>query len=242
MSSRIIGGLNEKSLHRQLKERYLGSGGSAETTIDGYVIDVAKPDMLIEIQTGGFAGIRTKLSALLQNHPVRLVHPVAAETVISVYAEDGQLRSNRRSPKRGSIQTAAGELLYLSELIPHPNLEIEILLVRQEEVRRDDGRGSWRRRGISIEDRILNEVIDTRLFSQPADYLSMLPNGLPDIFSNGELADHLSTTGTGKKGKLRLAGQITYLLRKLNMLEISGRDGNKLLFSAGSPEHNPEPY
>ncbi len=234
MSSSIIGGLNEKSLHRQLKERYSSVKSVTEQSVSGYVVDVVNPEELIEIQTGNFSGIRKKLKVLLQKHPVRLVYPLAAETIISVYNNDGSLRSRRRSPKRATTCTAASELLYIPDILDNINLTVEILLVKQEEIRCDNGKGSWRRGGISIEDRLLTEVIDCKQFYEKTDYLKLLPSGLSFPFGNREVAEKLPPLGTGRRGQMKLAGQITYLLRKLDLIENYGKDGNRLLFTITS--------
>lgn len=229
MSSPIIGGLNEKSLHRQLKEQYSNTDSLIEEKVADYVVDVVNPGELVEIQTGNFSAMRKKLPVLLSHCPVRLVYPVAAETMISVYENDGMtLRSRRRSPKKGAMYSAAAELLYIADLLPLTGLTLEVLLVKQEEIRIDDGNGSWRRKGISIEDRVLTEVIESVLFSKTADYLSLLPAGLPSPFSNKEVAAAL--TEVNAKARPRLAGQITYLLRKLGLIEITAKKGNSLLF------------
>jgi len=228
VKSPIIGGLNEKSLHRELKYLYLDENSKAEEIVSGYVVDVVRSDGLVEIQTGSFSSIKRKLAALLQQHRVRLVHPIAVETMINVYSTDGSLLSGRMSPKRGSIYSAAAELLYIPELLGNPNLTIEILFIRQEEIRLNDGNGSWRRKGISIEDRRLVEVTGTAIFSELSDCLHLLPEGLPSPFGNRDIADRLK--GMNKKAKTRLAGQITWLLRKLDLLEVSGKDGNRFLF------------
>ncbi|MDC7227550.1 MAG: hypothetical protein PQJ61_12365 [Spirochaetales bacterium] len=233
MNKPIIGGLNEKSLHRQLKEYYCTEESLMEEKVEGFVIDVVNPDGLVEVQTSNFSGMKKKLKVLLPGHPVRLIHPVAAETMISVYNKDGSLKTRRRSPKRGTIRSAAAELLYIADLIPNPNLTVEIPLVRQEEIRCDDGKGSWRRKGVSIEDRLLVEVIESRCFQTAADYLSLLPDDLPDTFGNKDIAD---TLGGGKAGRTRLAGQITWLLRRLELVQICGKEGNRLLFQL-NPKH-----
>ncbi len=243
-SSPHIGGLNEKSLHRQLKLLYSTPGSLVEEKVSGYVVDVAAPEGIVEIQTGGFSGMRRKLTALLEEHPVRLVHPVAVETTISLYDEDGgKLKSSRRSPKRGCPALAAAELLYLAELLSHPNLTVEILMVKQEEIRRDDGRGSWRRKGVSIEDRRLIEVTERHLFESPRDYLGLLPEGLPSPFGNREVAEELK--GLPARGRMRLAGQMTYLLKKLEILEPAGKEGRRNLFrvaaAAGSLQDSDPP-
>ena len=224
----MIGGLNEKSLHRQLKEHYSNNTSMVEESVDGYVVDIVNPEGLIEIQTANFSGIKKKLTALLQEHKVKLVHPVAAETMISVYEKNGSLRSRRRSPKRGTLSMAASELLYIADLLTHPKLSVEIAIIRQEEIRYDDGRGSWRRKGVSIEDRLLVEVLETHQFLNNTDYLRLLPDDLPARFGNREISVKLK--GTNKRGKTRLAGQITWLLRRLDLIRIAEKEGNRLLF------------
>ena len=233
-SAPIIGRLNEKTLHRQLKERYRTKNSLVEEAVSGYVVDVVRPTELVEIQTRGFAGMKKKLAALLEEHTVRLVHPVAKETLITIYNRTGtSIKSSRRSPKRGNLPFAAAELLYLAELLPHPRLTVELLLIRQEEFRRDDGRGSWRRRGISITDRRLLGVEEKYVFQNPEEYLILLPEDLPTPFGHREIADRFR--GTNLRGRLRLASQLTYLLRKLGLLKIVGKEGNRHLFEVIPP-------
>ena len=233
-SATTIGGLNERTLHRQLKEMYRTEYSLVEEAVSGYVVDVVRPTELVEVQTGSFAGIRTKLTALLEKHSVRLVSPVARETLITLYDQEGtSIISSRRSPKRGNLPFAAAELIYLADILPHPRLTVELLLIRQEEFRCDDGRGSWRRRGISITDRRLLEVEEKHVFRDPEDYLALLPGDLSSPFGNLEIADRLR--GTTSRGKLRIAGQLTYLLRKLGLLKFSRKEGRRYLYEEVGP-------
>ncbi|MDC7124495.1 MAG: hypothetical protein PQJ46_02950 [Spirochaetales bacterium] len=233
MTTSVIGSLNEKSLHKKIKNIYLTKTPNAvdETKVDDYIIDIVSPNELIEIQTGNFSGIKTKISKLVSKHPVKIVHPVAAETIISTYKINGELKSKRRSPKRGCIESCAGELLYIADLLYSENLSIEILLIRQEEKRIDDGKGARRRRGISIKDRTLLEIIEKQTFKKRADFISLLPENLPSQFSNSDIADKLKEKYLPKKQRIKLASQISYLLRKLELIKITGKDGNRLLFS-----------
>src|SRR5262245_29727482 len=75
-----IGTLREGPLHRALKELLAAPGDAFEVRVDGYVIDLVRADgELVEVQTGGFSALRTKLDALLDRHPIRIVQPIAAE-------------------------------------------------------------------------------------------------------------------------------------------------------------------
>ena len=55
-----IGLLNEKPLHASLKEWYAQPGDRFEVAVDGFVIDIVRDDLLLEIQTGNFASIKSK--------------------------------------------------------------------------------------------------------------------------------------------------------------------------------------
>ncbi len=87
MSSQI-GLLNEKHLHALLKEWYAEPGDRLETPVDGYVVDIVRDGLLIEIQTRNFSAIKTKLLELTDSHRLRLVYPVAAEKWIVSLPKD----------------------------------------------------------------------------------------------------------------------------------------------------------
>ena len=115
------------------------------------------------------------------------------------------------------------ELLYLAEALQLGNLALEILLTRERELRQDDGRGSWRRQGVSLVGRELVEIVETHRFDRPEDFLRLLPEGLPDPFTMPELA-------AAAKLNKRLAGRMAYGLWKLGALERVGKRGNAYLY------------
>ena len=53
-----IGLLNEKPLHASLKEWCAQPGDQFEVAVDGFVIDIVRDDLLLEIQTGNLASIK----------------------------------------------------------------------------------------------------------------------------------------------------------------------------------------
>ena len=65
-----IGLLNEKPLHASLKEWYAQPGDKFEVAVDRYVVDIVRHDLLLEIQTGSFASIKTKLKSLVDSHRI----------------------------------------------------------------------------------------------------------------------------------------------------------------------------
>ncbi len=118
-------------------------------------------------------------------------------------------------------------MVYISKLVPHPNLTIEVLLTRQEEILRDDGRGSWRRQGWSIYDRHLLEVVDSIVLRSVADFRDLLPSELPQPFTNRQLAAAIHR-------RRSMAYRITYTLSKMGGIEEVGKIGNARLYQKNS--------
>src|SRR5688572_22026432 len=100
-----IGLLNEKPLHASLKQWYARPGDRLEVTVDGFVIDIVRDDLLIEIQTGNFASIKSKLTKLVVCHRVRLVYPIVQEKwIVRSGTRNGKGAIRRKSPKRGRME------------------------------------------------------------------------------------------------------------------------------------------
>jgi hypothetical protein len=225
-----VGTLREKPLHAALKQWYAQPGDRIEEPVDGFVIDIVRDRLLIEIQTGGFAALKRKLGKLLDDHAVHVVHPIAVETSIVRIDETGEVLSRRRSPKRGAAVDLFAELVSFPELVVHPHLTVEVLLVRVEEVRRFDGTRAWRRKGWVIEERRLLEVVDRRHIDSPDDLASLLPVALPPAFTTADLAAALGRPR-------RLAQQMTYCLRRAGVIQTVSKNGNAAVYS-GIPGHN----
>jgi len=215
--------VTEQSLHNQLKEWYTGEGAAVEAPVDGYVVDVVRDGLLIEVQTGNFSAIKDKLRDLLGKHRVRLVHPVPRIKWIIRLDGDGAPISRRRSPKRGRVEEVFSELVYIPEICETSGFELEVVLVDAEEYLIDDGRGSWRRRRWSIYDRKLVDVVESHVFKCPKDYLDLLPEGLPQDFTARQLAKT-------SRLRIRLAQKMVYCLRRMKVLEVRGRKGRANLY------------
>ena len=219
-----IGELRERSLHAALKRWYALPRDRAEVPLAGYVIDLVRRGTLIEIQTRGFAKLARKLTRLVSDHRVRLVFPIAQRKWIVTTDPDGRVLRRRASPKRGAYRDLFAELMRIPHLIGNPNFTLEALLVEVEEVRCADGRGSWRRRGISVVDTRLLEVCGRRRFRTPADFARLLPPDLEEPFTNRSLAATGAMPAT-------LAGMMTYTLRRMGAIELVGRRSRAYLFA-----------
>ena len=217
-----IGLLNEKPLHASLKQWYARPGDRFEVPVDGFVIDIVRDDLLIEIQTRNFASLKSKLTKLAGSHPVRLVYPIVQEKwIVRLAADDGRTL-RRKSPKRGRLEDLFWELVSIPQLLSNPNFSLEVLMIRGEEVRRYAGKRAWRRRGWVTEGSRLLEVLDQHLFWESSDWLKLLPDGL-ESFTTRDLATRIDT-GT------ELAQKMAYCLREGKMIELIGRRGRANLY------------
>jgi len=220
-----IGLLNERHLHAALKRWYVQPNDRLEAPVDGFVVDIVRDDLLIEIQTGNFSSVKRKLQALVARHPVRLIYPIAREKWIVKLGEGGGGR--RKSPKRGRIEEVFGELVSFPKLLLEENFALEVLFTQEEEVRRYDGRRGWRRRGWVIEQRRLLGVVGQWLFERPGDMRALLPQRLPRRFTTADLAE-------GIEKPRWLAQKMAYCLREMEVIVEVGRRGRSLLYSERS--------
>jgi len=218
-----IGTLNEKSVHAQLKDLLANSSDKCEVKVGRYFIDIVRDDQFIEIQTGNFSSIRKKLQNLLKEHRVRLVYPLAQEKLIRKFDRAGKEISKRKSPKRCTVFDVFSELIYIPEIMQHENFELEVILMRVEETRCDDGAGSWRRNGVSIVDRKIREIVESRIFRKPQDLLDILEIQPSEEFTNKQLATRLGIPR-------HLASKITYTLRNMSAIEQVGKSANAYIY------------
>ena len=214
---------NEKSLHSSIKQWYAMPGDRLEVKVDKYIIDLVREDSLIEIQTRNFSAIGNKLRALVVYNKVRLVHPIAIEKYIVTIDDSDKEITRRKSPKKGKLVDLFDELIRIPDLMAEDNFILEILMTKEEEIRCKDGKGSWRRKGISIVDRKLIEVVEKVTFKEGKDFLRFLPEDLPGNFTNKDLAKILKIT-------VYKARKVTYCLRKMKIIKEIGKLRNELIF------------
>jgi len=215
--------MNEYSLHSAIKEWYSLPRDKFEVKISQYVADIIRGDLIVEIQTMNFSAIKKKLENLVQKYKVRLVYPIAERKCIVHIDKSGEVVSRRKSPRQGKLTDLFRELVRVPELIKEDNFSLEVLLIDEEEIRIDDGRGSWRRRGASVKDRTLIGVNTRILFENSVDFLKLLPEELHETFTNKELA-------SSKKVSVRTAQQITYCFRRSGMIRVIEKRGKELVF------------
>ena len=222
-----IGLLNEKPLHASLKEWYAQPGDRFEVPVEGFVIDIVRDDLLLEIQTSNLASLKSKVGWLARSHQVRLIHPIAWEKwIVHLASDEDHAVSRRKSPKRGRVEDLFWEIVGLGRLFANRNLSLEVLMIREEEARRYQAGRRWRRRGWGTEERRLLQVVDRRLFGDPADWLALLPEGF-ECFTASDLADAIGV-------RLELAQKMAYFLREARLVNLIGKRGRANLYVAGS--------
>ncbi len=214
----MIGTLRETELHAALKRHYARPQDRLEVAVDGYVIDIVREDELVEIQTHNFAALKPKLLRLAEQHRVRLVHPIAQTKWITRVKSDQQtVLGRRKSPRHGALEDLFVELVSLPELMAHPHVMLEVVLIHEDEIRcprtgRSRRRGSdWR-----VCNRRLLKVVESAYFVTPADFRRFIPSDLTMPFTSHELAVALQRPDA-------VAHKITYCLRKMGTLVVVGK-------------------
>jgi hypothetical protein len=213
-----IGVLREGALHADVKALLAEPGDRFEVPVGPFVIDLVRADgELVEVQTGGFGPLGKKLDALLDEHRIRIVHPVAAERRIVRVDEHGEVLGARRSPKRATAVAVFDKLVAFPSLLSHPNLTIEVMLLREDHVRhprpttaRGRTRDPGERRLVGLLDRV---VLRTR-----EDILAALPALPLEPFSTRELAAVLRCSTV-------VAQRTLYCLRTIGIVEPAGKRG-----------------
>jgi hypothetical protein len=218
-----IGTLNEGALHAQLKDWYRRPGDRIEAVVGGFVVDLVRGNLLVEIQTGSFAPLRRKLELLTgRQHRVRLVAPVPRVRRIIRLSDEGELLSARRSPRGGRVEDIFSRLVSIPSLLCRPRFQLELILTDEDELRVYRHGKAFRRRGWVVAGRRLVSVEKCVRIASPDDAARLLPPSLPELFDTAQLAEAAAI-------ERRLAQQMTYCLRAMGVLETTGKRGNAIV-------------
>ena len=218
-----IGTYRESSLHRSLKFRYSDTG-ETEVPVGDYVCDGRSGSgELIEVQTGSFGPLREKIKKLTKKEKIRIIYPVIKNKYIEVYDISGKLLRKRKSPGRGSIWDVFNALLYAPDLCLAPKVTLELVLMDVAEKRKDDGKGTWRRKGITIEDRIPIAWHESIIIKKPRDYHLFVPFKRDETFTVKDLGEKAGIP-------VHLARKCLYVLNKAELVERTGKQGKSYLY------------
>jgi hypothetical protein len=208
-------------LHRQLQQIYAGDDGQCEVRLNGlFVADVFRHGVIFEIQTTQLSKIRKKIATLLETTPVVIVYPISiSTTIVHLEGDDLHERDRRLSPKRGNILDVFGETVYFAQLLAHPNMALEIVLVDTEDIRiKGDPHAASRRRRRrrrksewTTINRRLTATHERIRLDTPADGLRLLPEQLSPEFTTTQLG-HVADISRSR------AQEITYTLFHMGAL------------------------
>lgn len=213
-----IGTLGERTLHAALKYCYEPDDTYHEIPMEGFVADIARPDTVIEIQTGSFYPLRKKLPALLARGPVKVVHPLAArKRIVWVDPETGELSAPRTSPRPDRPADVLPELFWLLDVLDEPGLQFEFPLLAIDEYKLKDGIGAEGKKHATRYERIPTGWLGSVSLAEPADAAALLPPDLPP---------HFTAPGFAKAARLK-GRRASAALKTLQALGAVRRTGEK---------------
>jgi len=212
------------SLHEQLKTHYVEDKDRHEVKLDGYRIDAIDSDQrLIEIQCASLLAIRDKIRDLTKSHQVVVVKPLAARRKLLKKARrNGKVVSSRYSPLRQSLPDIFDELVHFTGAFPHPNLQLDVVMTDQTEVRVPAKRKTWRRKH-SVQDRGLIEVQHTYRLTTAHDLWTELGICVPDVFTTADIAESTEMPRWQ-------AQKAAWCFRNMDHIEACGKQGNAIQY------------
>ena len=220
---RLIGTRHETSLHRQLKFSYVGCGRT-EAEVAGFVADGISPEgEFIEVQTSNFGPFKRKAQELARLGRVRVIYPIIIAKYLEFFDSDGKHQYRRKSNRRGTPWDLFNVLIYAPDLPLIRGLTIELALVDASEQRIRDGKGSWRRQGLSIKDRALIAWHERIRLEKPADYLRFVPFERKERFTSAMLGERAGI-------RTNLARKTLYVLTRLGIVQKTGKERNALVY------------
>jgi len=164
-----------------------------------------------------------KIKEFVKHGKVRIIHPIALTKKIEVYGTDGKLLYRRKSPIKGSKWNIFDALIYAPLLPLTRGVTIEIVMIDIIEKRIKDGKGSWRRKGISLHDRELFFWHENIIFKKPADYMQFIPFKKGKEFTSSLLSEQ---SGIDKW----TARKALYVLTKLKVVKRNGKKGRSWIY------------
>ncbi len=201
-----IGMLGEKLLHSALKYYIEPNELCHEIKVGGYYADILNEDGITEVQTGSLYPLLPKLRAYLADGcTVTVVYPMARRK--KLYWIDpltGETTVGRSVVSKKGVIDAFCELVYLREVLCDPRLTMRIIFLDIEEYKLLTGRSRDRKRwGASKFERIPTAIEGETLLCGGADYISLLPNDLPQEFTTAELAAALKASSKAASAMAR---------------------------------------
>lgn len=217
----VIGVLSEKTLHKTIKNLYEPNHLFHEIKINKYFVDICVGNQIIEVQTKQFNKLRDKISYLLSlnKYKINIIYPVFTKKFI-YNIDNGIIDGPKLSPKKLRFPEIFYELYMIKNLLTNNNLTITLLLFEIDEYRTITNN----RKGYVCYDRVPKKLTDEIVLKDKEDYIKLLPNDLNETFTSKEIC--LKT-----KSNVKYVNKMLNVLKYLNLVEVVGKDGRKLLYN-----------
>lgn len=219
-----IGTLAERKLHIILKHFFEPNAINHEIKVGTYYVDILNDNGIIEIQTGNFQALRKKLAYLLEISKVTIVYPIAFNKwLIWLNKETGEVTQKRKSPKTGTKYQIFYELYKIKQLLTHPNLRLEVLLLNIDEYRYLDGWSIDKKRGSTRFERIPQAIIEQISINSVSEHINLIPDNMSESFTskNFQKASALN---------LRNSQIALNVLKYIGTIEQAGKDKNCIVY------------
>ena len=228
-----IGTLGEKKLHKILKYYFEPDKNYHEIKVGGYVADIRRENLIIEIHCGSFASIRDKINYYLENcrdDKIIFVHPVlAVRHMCWIDKQTGESSRISSSPKFTGIYKFYEQIYYIKDYIGNEKFNLKLLLLEILEYKFLDGWGKFKKNNATKIDKIPMAIVGEENFNLKKDYLKFIPSKLID--KGGFTAKELS-------GESEVKGRPVYsfinAMRKTGIIAETGKKGRSIYYTVNT--------
>lgn len=222
----MIGTLNEKSVHKQIKYDVEKDSSKHEVNICGYIADVVSANTIYEIQTKNFNNLRNKIKTYLKNTKcnIEIIYPISIINTIN-WIEKGTgevVESNKRKTRNNKFNIFR-ELYKLRDNIIDDRVSYKIYLLETVDYRYLDGYGPSNKKYATKIDKGILKIIDKITLGSKVDYYRLLSRNLPHRFTSKDFSKIHHCT-------LDIARQSLLVLYRIGVVDRIGKDGNSIVY------------
>lgn len=219
MSEKIIGSLNEHTLHLALKKYIEPDSAFHEVDCGSFVADIKRGSCICEIETTSLTRMKKKLDFFLNENEVTVVYPIAVKRwVVFVDPKTGETTERRRSPVKGRPSDVCPELFKIREYVGHPNFALKLVFIEELNYKRRKGKRSSVR-----EDRIPLSFVSEMNIVDNEDY-AMLVDKIPDSEFTAKEFEKANKLGSMN------AWSVLQILICAKVIEKVGKMGNAFIY------------
>ena len=237
-----IGTLGEKQMHAAIKRFICPDESCHEILLDGsegfiasndentkkrrFVADILCKNTVYEIQTGGFAPLKSKIQWILDNtsYNIVVIHPIAETKWISyINQSSGSIERRTKSPQKGKFSDIASDLFFLRDFLSSPRFSLVLLMMEAEEYRKNVASAKARRPRYRKYEMIPISLLRTYIFKGIESYRRFIPEELDEPFTVKEYSSKSKIHGMS-------AYSIVKTLCMLGLLEECGKRGRAAVY------------